>query len=480
VRRTKIVATLGPTSETADAVDRLLDAGMDIARLGLAHGTTEGHLALVDLVRKRAAERGRTVAILADLPGPKIRTGEFPEGGSFLSEGETVTLASGTEASDTKRIEVGEPRLTQVVTPGDTIVLGDGTVTLAAREVTDHEVVAEVRSGGRLQGRPGAHLPSERWQPPVPTDVDLHLIEDVAGQADWVAVSFVRRADELVKVREALGADGPRLVAKVETRTAVDHLEELLGVADAVMVARGDLGIDCAIEEVPHLQKRIIAACVNRGIPVITATQMLESMISAPTPTRAEVSDVANAVYDGTDALMLSAETAIGHDPALAVRTMARVAVRAERAGDRLDEGAASPHWVHHHSRPVPAHSTAAAVTVAMTRAAQRAASELNLDAILCCTRSGRTVRAMAGLRPQCRLIGASPSSVTARQLALSWGVTPLVVGEYSTTDEMVWCVIEAAVDTGLVRKGATVAILAGAPSSATNVTDVLRIVTLR
>lgn len=480
MRRTKIVATLGPASDSPATIDALLHAGMDVARLGLAHGTPQSHLDLLGLVRERAAAHGRTVGILADLPGPKVRTGEFPDGGSFLAEGETVRLVPGHGASDAARILVDEPRLVEVVSAGDMIVLGDGTVTLAALSVDAEGVQAEVHSGGRLQGRPGAHLPSDRWQPPVPTDTDLELIESVAKYADWVAVSFVRRADELVKVREALGDGGPRLLAKVETRPAVDHLEELLTVADGVMVARGDLGIDCPIEDVPFLQKRIIGSCVDRGIPVITATQMLESMITAPTPTRAEASDVANAVYDGSDALMLSAETAIGHDPALAVRTMARIAQRAERAGDLVDERPGPLERLRRRPHPAPARSTPTAVTVAMTRAAGQAASELAVDAVICCTRSGRTVRAMAGVRPRCRLVGASPSPATARQIALSWGVKPLVVGEYGSTDEMVWCVIEATVDAGLIARGSTVAVLAGAPDSPTNATDVLRIVTVK
>ncbi|MGH9209736.1 MAG: pyruvate kinase [Acidimicrobiales bacterium] len=479
MRRTKIVATLGPASESPDVIDALLHAGMDVARLGLAHSTPESHNAMIDRVRDRAARLGRTVGILADLPGPKIRTGEFGEGGAFLAEGDQVVLVSDEGPSDARRIVIDEPRLLDVVNVGDTIVLGDGTVTLSAVEVDDTQVRAEVHSGGRLQGRPGAHLPSDRWQPPVPTEDDLALIDSVAKRADWVAVSFVRRADELVKVREALGDGGPRLMAKVETRAAVEHLDELLEVADGVMVARGDLGIDCPIEDVPFLQKRIIGACVDRGIPVITATQMLESMITAPSPTRAEASDVANAVYDGSDALMLSAETAIGHDAPLAVRTMVRIAQRAERAGDLVDERPGPLRRLRRHPEPAPARSTPAAVTVAMTRAAGQAAAELGVDAIICCTRSGRTVRAMAGLRPRCRMVGASPSPSTVRQLALSWGVIPLEVGEYGTTDEMVWCVVEATVKAGLIGAGSMVAVLAGAPDSPNLATDVLRIVTV-
>ena len=470
-RRTKIVATLGPASGSPEVIAAMLDAGMDVVRLGLAHGTTAEHLAAIDLVRALAAERGRQVGVLADLPGPKVRTGAFSEGGAFLAEGDEVTLAAGEGPSDSRHIQVDESRLAEVVAPGETIVLGDGTVALDVVAVEGGEVRATVSSGGRLQGRPGAHLPSDRWLPPVPTDDDLRLIDEVARHADWVAVSFVRTPEELDKVRAALGPDGPRLMAKIETRAAVEHLDDLLAVVDGVMVARGDLGIDFPIEDVPHLQKRIIGASGARGLPVVTATQMLESMVSAPTPTRAEATDVANAVVDGTDALMLSAETAIGHDPALTVATMARIAARAEQFDDQrtgaYEVGLSQ-------RRP-----SAKAVTVAMAHAALRASDELNLSAIVCCTRAGPTARAMAALRPRCRLVGASPSLATARQLTLSWGVEPLVVDEYHSTDEMVWCVVEATVAAGMVHHGDAIAVLAGAPDAEPRTTDVLRVVSV-
>ncbi|HEY8526082.1 MAG TPA: pyruvate kinase [Acidimicrobiales bacterium] len=473
MRRTKIVATLGPASDPPETVAALLDAGADVFRLGLAHGTPEEHLARIERIRSVADERDRKVAVLCDLPGPKVRAGTFPEGGAFLAEGDEVELVAGDGPSDADRITVDEDGLTGVAGVGDTVVLGDGTVTLEVRAVDDEAVRAVVRSGGRLQGRPGVHLPSERWAPAVPTDHDLALVDRVARQADWVAVSFVRRADEIERVREALGADGPKVMAKIETRAAVDHLDELLDAADGVMVARGDLGIDCAIEEVPQLQKRIIRAAARRGVPVVTATQMLESMVTAPAPTRAEVSDVANAVVDGTDALMLSAETAIGQHPVAAVRTMGRIALRAEQSDERLiapeDRGRLRRREI-----------TPEATAVAMAHAALRAASELHLSAIVCCTRSGTTARAMAALRPACRLIGASPSPATARQLALTWGVEPLEVGEYGSTDDMVWCVVEATVRRGLVKAGQSIAVLAGAPGSPAHGTDVLRIVTVQ
>ncbi|HZA75501.1 MAG TPA: pyruvate kinase [Acidimicrobiales bacterium] len=469
MRRTKIVATLGPASDAPGVLGAVLDAGVDVVRLALAHGTVDEHRARVEQVRDLAERRGRTVGVLADLPGPKVRAGTFPEGGAFLAEGDEVTLVTGDGASDAQRIEVDGAHLADSVTAGDTVVLGDGTVTLEVVDVGGDAVRAVVRSGGRLQGRPGTHLPSDRWLPPVPTDDDLRLVDEIGKTADWVAVSFVRQADELVRVREALGPDGPRLMAKIETRGAVEHLEDLLAVADGVMVARGDLGIDFPIADVPHLQKQIIRACGARGLPVVTATQMLESMVTAPSPTRAEASDVANAVVDGTDALMLSAESAIGHDPALAVRTMASIAERTEQFDDQhgsYEQGLGQ--------RRAP---SAKAVTVAMAHAALRAAVELDLAAIVCCTRAGPTARAMAALRPPCRLIGASPSLATARQLALSWGVEPMLVDEYTTTDEMVWCVVEAAVGQDLVRHGDSIAVLAGAPEASPRRTDVLRVV---
>src|SRR5262245_54617022 len=301
MRRTKIIATLGPASDDPEVLSDLLDAGVDVVRLGLAHGTAAEHRERIRLVRELAERKGRTVGVLADLPGPKVRTGPFPEGGAFLAVDAEVTLVAGQGPSDASRIPVDEPHLLDCVAPGDQIVVGDGIVTLEVLAVVGDEVRARVKSGGRLRGRPGAHLPTDRWLPAVPTPADLRLIDEVAREADWVAVSFVRTPAELQLVRKALGPDGPRLMAKIETRAAVEDLEKLLHAADGVMVARGDLGIDFPIEDVPHLQKQIIRACGEHGLPVVTATQMLESMVTAPSPTRAEASDVANAVDDRTD-----------------------------------------------------------------------------------------------------------------------------------------------------------------------------------
>jgi pyruvate kinase len=306
-----------------------------------------------------------------------------------------------------------------------------------------------------------------------PTPEDLELASKIRGTGvDYLAVSFVRAASDLDEVREVTGADGPLLVAKVETPSAVAALPAILEHADAVMVARGDLGISCPLEDVPHLQKTIVRTCVAAGVPVITATQMLESMITAPTPTRAEVSDVANAVFDGTDAVMLSAETAIGHDPPLVVRTMARIAERAEQE-------ASYAQWANRLGREqrnaFP--DGPDRITQAITHAAWQAAIDIDVDAIICCTRSGRTARAMARFRPLTKMLGLSPSERTVRAMALCWGITPMAVGTYHDTDELVWCVVEATVTAGHVHEGDVIAVLAGAPDQHDGATDVLRIV---
>jgi pyruvate kinase len=478
MRRTKIVATVGPASESPEVLDELIRAGLDVVRLNLSHGTVEEHLRRLADVRAASARIGRQVAVLADLPGPKVRSGRFPDGGSLLVEGALVDLVPSTAeaaVSTAELITVDYPTLLTDVAEGDRIVLGDGAISLHVHAVSAGAVHAVVLTGGRVQGRPGVHLPSERLRLTSPTEEDLELaVEMAAAGVDFLAVSFVREARDLVKLRTHVGDTCPRLIAKIETSRAVDGLDEILSATDAVMVARGDLGIECPLEDVPHLQKRIIRGCVEAGVPVITATQMMESMIMAPAPTRAEVSDIANAVFDGTDAVMLSAETAIGHDPALVVRTMGRVAARAEQEANYAQWGSRlgriqRRYWADGGDR----------ITLAITHAAWQAANDVGVAAILCCTRSGRTARVMARFRPLAQLVGLSPDEVTARSLALSWGVQPLVIDQYQTTDELVWYAVERAVTDGLAAHGDRVLVLAGAPDRGSAATDVLRIVTI-
>ena len=475
-RRTKIVATLGPASDAPDVVSRMIDAGMNMARLSLAHGPVEETLERVRRVRKAAEEAGRTIGVLIDLPGPKIRTSDF-ERERYLNEGDSVELvAAGPEAtSDWRRIAIDHPDLVFHLEAGDKVSLGDGGVTLSVEQAYGDRAVARVRSGGRLIGRPGVSLSTTRFPMESPTAEDLRLLDIVCeADVDAVAISFVRSGADVERVRAAVGPDGPLLVAKIETQEAVDALEEVIAVTDGVMVARGDLGIRCAMEDVPHYQKRIIQTGVSYGLPVITATQMLESMLHAPTPTRAEVSDVANAVLDGTSALMLSGETAIGRDPVGALATMARIALRAEREFDYLGWGRERGIQQVAESR---GKTASRRITAAISAAAWRAATDAGATAIIACTNSGTTARAISRFRPVVPVLGVTPSPRTARQLSVAWGITPMLAQERSTTDDIIWFAVKAAVDAGIAKAGDIVAVLVGWTVEPAPTTDTLRLV---
>jgi pyruvate kinase len=474
-RRTKIVATIGPAADDPTALKSLLDAGVDTARVGLAHGTVDEHKARIAAIRRAADELAKPLAVLADLPGPKVRTAPFPEGGVFLAENNLIEIAPGEAGSTAERIEVCYETLLDDLVPGDSVALGDGALALRIETQAGDHFLARVVSAGRVQGRPGAHLPSERLRISTPTEQDLELIDALAHLVDFVAISFVRSADDVETVRKAVGPGGPQLVAKIETRAACDHLEEIVEAADAIMVARGDLGVECPIEEVPHLQKQIVRLCVAWGVPVITATQMLESMIHSPMPTRAEASDVANAVFDGTDAVMLSAETAIGHNPPLVVKTMSRILARAEQEANYAAWGGRLGKLQRRNE--VPAEIT---IPAAMSHAAWQVATEVGAAGIIVCTRSGRTARAMARFRPPCPLLCFSPHEVVVRQLSLSWGVEPHPLGWYDSSDAIIWHAVEVAVRQGLARPGDEVVVLAGAPDEDLPTSDVLRVVRVR
>jgi pyruvate kinase len=473
-RRTKIVATIGPASDRPDMLESLILAGVNVTRLNLSHGPIEGHLATLARVRAASKAVGKPVGVLADLPGPKVRSGKFPDGGVELAAGAAVRLRPGNEPSDADTVYVDYPTLLDDVAAGDPIIIGDGGISLRVQSVVDQTVVeAVVETGGRAQGRPGIHIPSERLRLTTPTEQDLVLAEQVAAAGvEFIAVSFVRSAADVEEVRAVVG-DRAKLVAKIETSTALANLQDIIRASDAIMVARGDLGIDCPIEDVPHLQKSIVRQCVEYGIPSITATQMLESMVGSPSPTRAEVTDVANAVFDGTDALMLSGETAIGRDPAHVVTTMAEIAERAEVEASYRQWAARlgriqRERWA----------SSGDRITAALTHAASEAAVDVDAAAIVCCTHSGRTAIAMARFRPDVPLIALSNDPRTVNQLTLVWGVYTLGLDTFGSTDEIVWHAVERVVQRELVASGDTLVVLAGSPKkSVDTAADVLRIV---
>lgn len=455
----------------------MIAAGMDVARLSLSHATLADTLERLELIRSIAESEGAVVGVLADLPGPKVRTSPFPSGGVHLSEGTVVELApaDGADRSDEKRITVDLPSVLASIASGDRVALGDGAIELVVDHVDSGRALARVVASGWAQGRPGVILPPGRPAPDSPTEEDLRLLRALAAaDVDAIAVSFVRSPTDIARARVALEGAGVMLVAKIETQEAVDSLDEVIAVADGVMVARGDLGIRCALEDVPHYQKRIIRAGVAYGRPVITATQMLESMVRAPEPTRAEVSDVANAVFDGTSSLMLSAETAIGHDPVNAVRTMARVAKRAEREFDYLTWGRnlGQQQTSEAQGAPVPVR-----ITAAISAAAWRAANDAGVVAIIACTNSGATARAISRFRPTVPVLAATPSPRTVRQLSMAWGITPILTDRHGTTDDIVWFAVQAAAGAGYVRAGELVAVLVGSPTDPQPATDTLRLV---
>ena len=471
-RRSKIIATIGPASENARTLKGMIEAGMDVARIGLAHGTVDEQIAKFQMVRAVAADLGRHVGIVVDLPGPKVRCMPFTDGGAELVEDTQVSLGVEETKSSSDHINVDYPNLLQDVQLGDSLSFGDGQVVVSIENREGERLKARVVHGGKLNGSPGLHVPSDRLRMSSPTDHDLELLDTfVEMGTDMVAVSFVRSAHDIRRLGVEPAPRGPMVIAKVETKAAVSNLEGIIEASGAVMVARGDLGSEMDIEELPHLQKYIIQECIALGRPAITATQMLESMVSAPTPTRAEASDIANAVFDGTSALMLSGETAIGRDPVNAVRTMARITARADEKFD-YESWAEHIQAIRRGSRSDAAYLR---VTDALTMAAARTATETDADAIICLSRSGFTVRSVARFRPTVPLFGMTFDDRTANQLSLSWGTRPLIFNEQATPAATAEEAVATAARVGVVRSGDTVVVVSGS-SAETHATDTLRV----
>lgn len=478
-RRTKIIATIGPASDSETTLRELVDAGMDVARLGLAHGTLDEALERYRRIRKISKDMGKRVGILVDLPGPKIRSAPFPGEGSLLEKGSTIKLIPGGKQSSESIVEVAYEKVLEDLVPGDVIPFGDGQVVVRVESIGKDEAEATVTSGGILHGRPGIRIPSERLSLPTPTDDDLYKLDAFVEEGvDMVAVSYVRSAHDVRRVGTEPHPRGPLVVAKIETRAAVENLTGIIEASAAIMVARGDLGTEFDIADLPHLQKKIIAECIAGGLPVITATQMLESMINISSPTRAEASDVANAVFDGTSAVMLSGETAIGNYPVESVETMARIAERADQSFDfgRWAERVAE---LRQSSDTESGNGGSQGITDAMTLATWRAANELDLAALLCISGSGFTVRSMARFRPNVPILGMTMDERTAQQLTLSWGVTPFCIEAAMGYEERIGNAIATAKSEGILQSNDLIGVLAGitGDSPATDVLRIMRVV---
>ncbi|MDQ1386414.1 MAG: pyruvate kinase [Actinomycetota bacterium] len=469
MRRTKIVATVGPATSRPESMRALLAAGADVVRLNAAHASADLHVEHAALARKIAAELGRFVGVLVDLPGPKMRTGPVVDDEIQLDAGAELVLASTPVVGDEHRVSTTLPELARWVSPGDEIYLADGAIVLRVCRLDDADVVCEVVRGGVLRSRKGMHVPRAEGHVEPFTATDAAALRmAIAIKADFVGLSFVRRPEDVEDVRARLPKRGsrPMLIAKIETAVALDHLPGIVGAADAVMVARGDLGIQVPARRVPLIQKEVIRFCNMAGKPVITATQMLESMTRSPMPTRAEVNDVANAVLDGTDALMLSEETAIGLYPTDTVRTMSEVAEAAED-------------WPR--VRIAPQGATAAVdddrVAWAVAHAAVQAAEDLGVAAIVCPTQSGTTARRVAAFRPAVPIAGISEQPEILGRLTLVWGVRPLAATTAAGPDDQTRHAAKAARECGLAHKGDLIAIVSASTGKRAGATDTVRIV---
>ncbi len=413
--RTKVVATLGPSSADRGTLGQMIDAGLDVVRLNFSHGTREQHLANIRMVREVAAEHGGEVAILADLQGPKIRVGVVPDEGIRLVTGGTCELVAGVQHADPPAIPVVYEQLAQDVRPGNRILLDDGALDLSVVSVNGNRVRCQVHQGGVVRSRKGVNLPGVAVSAPSLTEKDVaDLAIAVEGKVDYMALSFVRRPQDVIQARQAIRALGASIpvVAKLERPEVLDDLDAIVQASDGVMVARGDLGVEVAVERVPAIQKRIIARANALGVPVITATQMLESMITSARPTRAEASDVANAVFDGTDAVMLSGETAVGAHPVAAVHAMGQIIHEAEKNPELLVP-----------PPPPRASEDGLGVAAAVCRAAVDAADDLGAEAIVALTYTGATARLVSRFRPRTPIVGITPNEETRRRMALYWGV---------------------------------------------------------
>lgn len=467
--RTKIVATIGPASRSPEMLEQLIRAGVNVVRLNMSHGDHALHAENIERVRAASAAVGRPVAILADLQGPKLRVGQMSGEGVDLIPGQKVTLSTeGDLIGHDHIVPVQYDGLPAAVDPGDRILLDDGLLELQVLDTSEKTITAEVIIGGLLKSNKGLNLPRASLAISAITEKDREdLIFALEHQVDWIALSFVRTAQEVLELKDlirqasAFGRPVP-VIAKIEKPEAYRNIDAIIAVSDGIMVARGDLAIETSSEEVPMMQKTIIRKCNRAGVPVITATQMLDSMIRNPRPTRAEASDVANAILDGTDAIMTSAETAAGKYPLRTIETMVKIAARAEEA---MFEMGLRTYTDEEYS-----------VAEAVARATVETAVELRAAAIITPTMSGSTARLVSKYRPPQIIVATTPSPMVQRQLALYWGVVPLLARRTESTDEMINSSIRAAMEQGLVQEGDTVVLTAGTAGSPAGSTDLMKV----
>ena len=470
MRRGKIVCTLGPACSDYDTLRAMASAGMDVARFNFSHGSYETHALNLEQVRRVEQEMGRPLATLLDTKGPEIRTGTLKERAPVtLMEGKTLVLTTREEEGDAARVSVSYDRLSQELSPGMDVFIDDGTLHLRVEHVEGEEITCLVLVGGELGERKGINVPDAILSVPALTPKDVEDIRwGVEHQMEYIAVSFVRTREDVMDVRRVLEDFGGTLgiIAKIETKLAVQNLKEISQVVDGMMVARGDLGVEIPTEDVPLVQKRIIDLCRSQGKPVIVATQMLDSMIRNPRPTRAEANDVANAILDGADAVMLSGETAKGKYPVLAVETMGRIVTRVESERDRWQRGCTVP-------------IAATTVPDAVSHAAVRIAEEMKARVIISLTESGSTASMVSKFRPVCPVLAGTPIKRTWRKLALVWGLYPILQDHAATAEEALEGALAASLERHLVSEGDLVVVTAGVPVGIPGTTNMVQVHTV-
>ena len=472
--RTKIVCTLGPATADESSMRGLMQAGMDVARVNFSHGDHTTHAKTISLLRRLAEQEGKLLAIMADLQGPKLRVGEIEGGAVCIETGANLALTTRPVPGSAQAVHLPHPEIVRDLGVGQRVLLDDGQIELTVIEKTDIDLICRVENGGALSSHKGVNLPGAKLQISSLTPKDRTDALFAAEQGvDLMALSFVRRSADVLELRQFLQAHGADLpiIAKIEKPEALQVFDDILEISDGVMVARGDLGVETPPEEVPFHQKRIILASNCAGKPVITATQMLQSMIEHSKPTRAEASDVANAILDGTDAVMLSGETAVGAHPIEAVRTMQRIAENAE-------EHLPQDRWAH----LLKTHEVKRGnfpATEAISQATVQVALAVGAKAIVTTTMSGMTARMVARHRPSMPVIATTPNLQTLRSLALVWGVQPVLVEGFEHTDEMIHMTVEAAVRAGIVSGGDVIVVTAGIPFGGRGKTNFLKVHTV-
>ncbi|UMZ74493.1 pyruvate kinase [Natranaerofaba carboxydovora] len=479
IKKTKIVATIGPSSEDKAVFAKMVENGADVVRINFSHGEKEKHRENIRMVKEVFDDLGRPGAVVVDTKGPEIRLKDFEGGETWLEEGQEFVLTKSDILGDSYRAAINLPEIIDEIKPGITILLDDGMIELLVNEIKDNGVHCLVKNSGVIKDKKSVSIPGAHLSIPVVTEKDKEDLDiAISESADFIAASFIRNAEDILEVRKVLENKGSNIpiISKIETKESVEHLDEILEVSDGVMVARGDLGVEIQAEDVPLIQKRIIRKANHLGKPVITATQMLESMTNNPRPTRAEASDVANAIFDGTDAVMLSGETAIGKYPIETVRTMYSIVKRTE---DELFDNSSYYSKNREKQFESSAGNTNTSVTDAIAFSTCQMALSLGTRAILTSTQSGYTARMVAKYKPSIPVLAVTPCKKIVRRLNLSWGVYPLLCEETNETDEMFSEAISTSLKAGYLKNGDLVILTAGVPVGISGTTNLIRVHTV-